>query len=97
MFEWTSDISSNSAIGSLFARAVAGGDVVSAVATGWLVEGECDRSMVVAAASRATAANPEIIRSFMGNLRRFGTRNSLHHFIYLEPRRTNVNGLTSHD
>jgi hypothetical protein len=32
----------------------------------------------------------------MGNLRRFGTRNSLHRFVYLEPRRTNVSCVTRH-
>ena len=45
-------------------------EVTSAVPAGRSVEDECDRSMVVAAASRATAANPEIIYISMAG---FGT------------------------
>jgi hypothetical protein len=35
--------------------------------TGWGIEGERDHNMVVAAVRRATAANAEIIRRFMGS------------------------------
>jgi hypothetical protein len=78
--EYTSDISSNSSVGS-FALAAPCDEIIAAAATVRPVEGECDCSIVVAAAIRTTVTNPEIIRRFMGNLSRFGERGSLRHFI----------------
>ncbi|MGB8397876.1 MAG: hypothetical protein WCE35_03660 [Bradyrhizobium sp.] len=68
MVEKTSDISSNSSIGSVFAPAAAC-DRFFSNAKERAVEGACDHNIVVAAAIRPSAANPAIIRRFMGNLR----------------------------
>src|SRR5260370_37534288 len=71
-FEKTSDWSSNSSTGSVLtpgALCSCCNDIASENPAARPGAGVCDRSMVVAAANRAIAANAEIIRRFIGNLR----------------------------
>src|SRR6266403_5970607 len=72
VLEKTSDWSSNSSTGSALtpgALCSCCNDIASENPAARSVPGVCDRNMVVAAANRAIAANAEIIRRFIGNLR----------------------------
>ncbi len=57
-----------SSIGSLLTSVVVCNFCNDIMPAGRPVEGECDRIMVVAAASSAIATIAEVIRRFMGNL-----------------------------
>jgi hypothetical protein len=97
--ENTSDISSNSSIGSLVTPAAAGDffDKATPVVTKERsLEIEYERN-VVATASRATATNPEINRRFMEKLRWLDMQCGLHHPQYGQRPRVNVAWVTYHD
>ena len=70
--EKTSDISSNSSIGSLFVTVEVWrccDDARPVVPVARWPSNECDGSMVIATARMAIATKPEIIKRFMGTLR----------------------------